>query len=156
MLWRLPRIGSDGKRRKSHANTFLLSRGFFLKNYGYDEGLCGNYGCDDTMFVRFMKYHGACPGMIFWAGVCANVRAFKRDAAGGYTHSLSRDLKPNEALVARKLKEIKTYGQEAGHSREFLNFDWKVVRVTRRPVPPPENKDPFWAWSWWGRCLMGE
>lgn len=151
-LWRVPRLDASGKKVRSHANTFLLSRGFFLKNFGYDEALCGHYACDDTFFVKYMKYHGARQGMIPW-GAVAKIRGMKTQ---GYTHTLDRDKSHNKELVAKKIEEIKTYGATAGHGREFLNFEWKVERIMRRDVPPKGKKNFFWAFSWWGRWAMGE
>ncbi len=149
-LWRLPRVDGEGQNLRSHANTFLFSRGHFLKNYGYDESLCGHYG-DDVFFVKYMKLHGTRQGMIYW-GARARIRNLARDDY----HTLNRDVTHNKALWTEKFARIKAYGREEGHSRQFLNFDWEVARVTRRDVPPPGKKDPFWALSWWGRWIFGE
>jgi len=151
-LWRLPRVDSAGQPCRSHANSFLLSRGFFLKNYGYDEALCGHYACDDTFFVKHMKYHGAQQWMLPRS---ATLR-LRKSIGVGDVHTLKRDMTHNKTLVGQKINEIKNYGAQAGHSREFLNFDWEVLRVTRRAVPPPGKKDPLWALSWWGRWVFGE
>lgn len=149
---RLPRFASNGEKLRSHANTFLLSRGTFFRYFGYDEELCGSYACDDTLFVKYLKYHGVRMGMIRGA---RTVVRYMKNAEGG-THTLNRDMSRNKAKVARKMEEIKTFGPHAGHSHQFLNFEWKVTRVTRRPVPPPQKKDPLWVLGWWGRWFTGE
>lgn len=150
---RLPRYSPEGQEVRPHANTFLLSRGHFLKYFGYDEELCGSYACDDTFFVKYMKYHGSRMSTLK-NGVKATTRAMK--TFKGFTHSLSRDMTRNKGIVARKISEIKAHGAQAGHSHQFLNFEWKVVRVTRREAPAPEVQDKLWALSWWGRWLTGE
>jgi hypothetical protein len=153
-LWRLPRFSHDGKKLRAHANTFLLSRGMFMKYFGYDEELCGSYACDDTLFVKYLKYHGMRLSTLS-NGARATVRFIKNFEDQPYTHTLSRDKTRNKAIVARKLKDIWTFGKNAGHSHQFLNFEWKVVRVTRREVPP-QKEDKLWALGWWGRWFTGE
>ena len=145
-------MDSDGKRCRSHANSFLLSRGFFLKNFGYDEELCGNYACDDTFFVKYMKYHGAQQ----WMRSPRATLTIRKAMNAGQAHTLSRDMSHNKAVVESKIRSIKDYGSEAGHSRQFLNFDWEVLKVSRRDVPPPEKRDSLWALGWWGRWVFGE
>jgi hypothetical protein len=151
-FWRLPRRDPDGRPVRAHANTFLLSRGFFLKYFGYDEALCGHYACDDTFLAKYFKQHG----MQQWLMVDGAVLHQRRFADKGSTHTLDRDMTHNKALVAQKIREMRTYGPESGHSREFLNFEWKIIQVTRREVPSPEKKNKLWALGWWGRWIFGE
>ncbi len=47
-----------GVIQKGHANTFFMSRGRFMRMYGYDEEFSGGYGSEDFRFVKFKKYHG--------------------------------------------------------------------------------------------------
>ncbi len=152
-IWRLPRFAHDGTPLRAHANTFILSRGRFMRYFGYDEELCGSYACDDTLFVKFMKYHGM---RVSTLGNGARATIRNLPAVPGGTHTLNRDMSRNKGIVARKLDEIWNYGPNAGHSRQFLNFEWKTVRVTRRKVPPPEKKQPLWAPGWWFRWIWAE
>lgn len=151
-VWRLPRFAANGQPLRSHANTFVLSRGAFFRYFGYDEELCGSYACDDTLFVKYLKYHGMRTSTL-QNGAKTTVRAIG-DTKG--THTLDRDKTRNRTIVARKMKEIWAQGPHAGHSHQFLNFEWKLVRITRRGVPAPEAPQPLWAATWWGRWLTGE
>lgn len=151
-IWRLPRFASTGEKLRAHANTFVLSRGHFFRYFGYDEELCGSYACDDTLFVKFMKYHGMRLSTL-GNGARTVVRGFENTKA---THTLNRDMSRNKAIVARKIDEIWKRGAQAGHSRQFLNFEWEVARVTRRSVPQAQEKAPLWAPAWWSRWLLGE
>jgi len=151
-IWKMPRLDADGKKKRAHADTFVLSRGQFMRNYGYDEIYCGNYACGDTMLVKYAKYHG-CRILIMWNGAKIQLRPAQTE---GMTHSLKRDMSHNHAILCQKTEEIRQYGAQVGHSRQFLNFEYELVRVTRRAVPLPEKKNPFWAFSWWGRWVCSE
>jgi len=152
--YRFARFAANGQPLRAHANTFLLSRGHFLRHGGYDEELCGSYACDDTLLVKYLKYHGTRFSTLR-NGARTTIRDIK-STQGGSTHSLVRDMSRNKQLVARKIEEIWTYGAPAGHSRLFLNFEWEVLRVTRRSVPASQKPDKLWAPSWWLRWLWGE
>jgi len=149
-FFRIRRRNYDDLSLGAHPNTFVMSRARFLRFYGYDEEFCGNYGCDDTTFVRWQKYNGTKFGYL-----CNKYYCKVRDKDMPYHHSLVRDLKPNKALAAEKIKEMKTFGYGAGHSRQFLNFKWELAYEHTRDTRPPRKKDSLWQKLWYWRWLTG-
>lgn len=150
-LWRLKRFfAGERVRRKPHANSFLLSRGYFLKHYGYDEDFCGSYASDDVHFVKYFKYHGARVVTIM-----GDYKMISRGLTKGgkYTHSLDRDKTRNRKLKVEKLAQMKTYGPEAGHSRNFLNFTWQVAYTSQRKPQNAPKQQKCWYMRWWLRNL---
>lgn len=146
------RIHRTGKKTKGHPNIFLLSRSRFLRLYGYDEEFCGHYGAEDYRMVKIHKYCGT-----RFPHLPGKYRCFQRediDRDISY-HSLSRDLTYNTPIDSRKKKEILTYGPEAGHSRMFLNFSWKVVKTHHRSISFEREKHLLWKHLWYWRWLFG-
>lgn len=149
-FFRIRRKNYDGSALGAHPNTFVMSRARFLRLYGYDEEFCGNYGCDDTTFVRWQKYNGTKFGYLPSKYYC-----HVRDKDVPYHHSLIRNLKPNQSMAAEKIKAMKTFGHGAGHSRQFLNFKWELVCDQNRETKPSRKKDPLWQKRWYWRWLTG-
>jgi hypothetical protein len=150
-MYKVRRYDTSGRRRSTHSNTFFMSRGRFMKLYGYDEEFSGHYGCDDTTFWRWQRNHGT--RSLYLPRFCRVVdRDVDREKA---YHTLQRDLSHNRPIAARKKAAWRQYGADAGHSRQFLRFTWSVVldrhRQTALPVPP---RNRWWAWTWWLRGLL--
>jgi hypothetical protein len=156
-LWRIPRFTVKGEKlRLPHANTFLLSRGHFLKHFGYDEAFCGHYAGDDVFLAKYLKTYG---GRIRTLHNGARATKVEYPAKDGetFTHTLVRDKTYNKSIFLAKMASMRKFGRYAdGHSREFLNFPFHVERIDRREVPAPEKKDGFWAYTWWARWLWGK
>jgi len=150
-IYKMRRLNPDGSERKPAPNTFVLSRGRFLRLYGYDEEFSGHYGFEDTMFCRWQRYHGT--RFLFLPRSCYTKRRLL-DNSRSY-HSLERDMTHNGAVADQKRHRWRTHGWEAGHSRKFLNFSWEVVedRQRRSERPEPANH-PLWTKTWWWRWLF--
>ena len=160
------RMGNPGRRiyrfwRKSsstgdylplpHANTFLMSRGRYLRLYGYDEEYCGHYGFFGGWLTSFHRYHGSWITKLPRRFFC-----IRHDGKERYLdHDLDRNKEPNERLYWRKRSEVHYWGAEAGHSRLFLNFTWKVVKEQRRGHRFARPIDRGWKLRWWFRALFG-
>jgi hypothetical protein len=97
-IWKLPRLDAQGKKKRAHADTFLISRGQFMKNYGYDEIYCGNYAGGDTMLVKYAKFHG-CRVLVAWNGARIQLRPAETE---GMTHSLKRDGNHNHRIYCQR------------------------------------------------------
>lgn len=143
----------SGRFRHGHSNIFLLSRGRFLRLYGYDEEYCGHYGAEDFRFVKHQKYHGSRQRYLSKRYRC--IPRVDVDREGSY-HGLERDLSHNTPIDARKEFEMKNYGGDAGHSRMFLRFRWEMLLDTSRDVRIERKKNRFWQKSWYWRWLVGE
>lgn len=125
-------ITRNGRPMGKHDNTFLLSRGRFLELFGYDEEFSGEYGMEDVYFALFHRCNGT-RTLYFSPAYPCITRAVDRDRA---YHSLSRKSEHNDKIFLRKKRELHTV-QGGGHSRIFLNFTWRTLRVNHRPPPPP-------------------
>lgn len=149
-FYKIYRKDDKGNTRKGHPNTFFMSRARFFRFYGYDEEFAGKYGAEDYRFVKNQKYHGSMQRYLnkrFWCTRRGDLN--KRDDY----HSLVRDHSKNAPIDTRKSQEIRKYGSEYGHSRQFLNFTWKYTKISRIPSPSPcENR--WWWRRWWLRTLM--
>lgn len=134
---------------KGHSNLFFMSRARFFRHFGYDEEFSGNYGAEDYRFVKYHKYHGSRQKYLPKKIIC-HERDLDREKS---YHSLTRDLSANTPIDLQKQKECETYGDEYGHSRLFLNFEWKVIyRHSVFPTTrPAENR--WWKQLWWLRYL---
>lgn len=141
-----------GKGNNRHPNIFLMSRARFLRLYGYDEEFSGHYGAEDFRFVKFQKYYGT-----RMMNLSKKYRCIQRnDVDRGISyHSLKRDLTYNSPVDDRKKMEISAYGPDAGHSRMFLNFDWKIQIDRHRNVNLQKTKHPLWKHLWYFRWLFG-
>ncbi|NGE22524.1 glycosyltransferase family 2 protein, partial [Klebsiella pneumoniae] len=69
-------------------------------------------------------------------------------------HTLDRSLEYNTPVDKRKHEEVCTYGAESGHSRLFLDFEWKILRSVCRTSPVVREKNPGWKARWWLRWLF--
>ena len=125
------RISRIGKITKRHPNIFLMSRSRYLRFYGYDEEFAGHYGAEDYRFVKIQKYYGTRMVNLSKKYRCIDRKDIDRNKS---YHSLKRDLTHNTPIDARKKREILTYGPDAGHSRMFLNYSWKVVKNHSRDI----------------------
>ena len=144
---------ATGTLCKGHSNTFLLSRARFLRLYGYDEEFSGHYGSDDYRFVKFQKYHGSRQRYLPRKYRCIPRIDVDREEA---YHGLERDLSHNSPIDARKEYEIKNFGRDAGHSRQFLRFRWELVLDRSRKVSVRPSKNRLWQKIWYWRWLVGE
>ncbi|ADM43300.1 hypothetical protein ETAF_3197 [Edwardsiella tarda FL6-60] len=134
---------------KGHSNLFFMSRARFFRHFGYDEEFAGNYGAEDYRFVKYHKYHGSRQKYLPKKIICYE-RVLDREKS---YHSLTRDLSANTPVDLQKRKECETYGDEYGHSRIFLNFEWKVIyRHSVFPTTLPTEKR-WWKPLWWLRYL---
>ena len=150
-FYKFYRKREDGSIGKAHPNTFFMSRARFIRFYGYDEEFAGSYGGEDYRFVKNLKYHGSRQkylGKRYWCS-----RRYDFDKNGDY-HSLKRDHSTNTPIDKKKAAEIRKFGGEFGHSRQFLSFKWDINAVSR--VEPPEAIEDWWWWRfWWFRTILG-
>lgn len=139
--------------RGPHPNIFFLSRARFLRLYGYDEEFGGEYGYEDLRFCKWHKYHGTWFRTLPKSILC--IMRKDVDLEKSY-HSLTRDLTRNHELDVRKHNEVLHWGEEAGHSRMFLQFPFETVRVrhrSNRGVPRPRRR--WFKHFWWLRTVLG-
>lgn len=138
---------------KGHPNVFFMSRARFFRFYGYDEEFSGGHGSDDVRFVKHQKYHGSWQKHLPKKYFC-----YKRnkdiDLDESY-HSLSRDHARNTPIDKRKANEIVCWGAESGHTRLFLNFEWKIAKEYRRKVDSTDRPiKRYWKHLWWFRTIF--
>lgn len=138
--------------RKGHPNTFFMSRGRFIRLYGYDEEFSGGYGAEDYRFVKFFKYHGSWQHHLPKRFYCHKRTEINRD--GAY-HSLKRDFSRNTPIDQRKRSELLEWGAEGGHSRMFLNFRWELKRQFWRAKDVPKPRKRYWKHLWLFRTVFG-
>ena len=146
------RIYRRGERTRPHPNIFLLSRARFLRFYGYDEEFAGHYGAEDYRFVKLQKYYGTRFIKMNRRYRCVERDDIDRDQS---YHSLDRDLSHNTPIDRRKKQEVLAYGPDAGHSRIFLNFSWKIVKENTRNTVITRKRRPLWKHLWYWRWLFG-
>lgn len=142
-IWKQDPISKQYKR--PHPNTFLISRGRFIRLYGYDEEYCGGYGAEDYRFVKFQKYHGSWQKHLPKKYYCIARKYIDRDNS---YHSLDRDLSRNTPIDARKRNELLYWGEESGHSRMFLNFNWDIIHIHNRWTKPAKRRKCYWKHLW--------
>lgn len=142
----------NGSIRKGHPNTFFMSRGRFMRLYGYDEEFSGGYGAEDYRFVKFQKYHGSWQHHLPKKFYCHKRTEIDRDKS---YHSLERDFSRNTSIDQRKRNELLMWGGEAGHSRMFLDFKWEKVFEKNRSGRVLPKPDRLWKHMWWFRTLFG-
>lgn len=150
-FYKLYRQDEQGRTYKGHANLFFMSRARFFRFYGYDEEFSGHYGAEDYRFVKLHKYNGSVQRYLP-ESVYAKERIIDREKS---YHSLTRDLTCNTPIDQRKHNEVCTFGAEAGHSRLFLDFEWKILNSVSRPAPVTRKKHRHWKRLWWFRWLFG-
>ena len=151
-FYKFYRVAEDGRLRKGHPNTFFMSRARFIRFYGYDEEFSGGYGAEDYRFVKNQKYHGSWQRYFSKKYWCRSRSDINR---GSEYHSLKRDYTRNTPLDLKKASEIREYGGEYGHSREFLNFTWTRLEVSRVTYKDEMKRDRWWWGRWWFRTLIG-
>jgi hypothetical protein len=151
-IYRFWRRREQGAYYGPHSNTFLLARSRFFEFFGYDEEFAGAYGAEDTRFLKFQKAQGTNAWKLprrYWC--------YERfvDHTCSY-HSLPRDLSFNTGADSRKRLELEYFGGTgAGHSRNFLDFRWRVLLDACRPAPPLQTRpDRGWKIRWLLRQLL--
>lgn len=150
-MYKLSRKNANGEVITPHPNTFVMSRGRYLKYFGVDEEFSGAYGCEDGWFVRWQRYNGT---RFFYMN--KKFPIIVREMDDGSSHSLKRDTEHNTSIKQKKMAALRDHGPYGGHSRLFLNFQWTVVEDRQRQVIrwiPPANR--WWkrlAWLRWLRC----
>ncbi len=153
-MYRIYRTDPDtGQRIKKHPNTFLMSRARFMRLFGYDEEFAGHYGSEDYRFVKLHKYHGTRFVYLNKKYTCFHRQDIDRDRS---YHSLERDLSFNTPIDLRKKRETLTYGKDAGYSRIFLNFNWKILKDHSRKTRAARQPDRLWKHIWYWRWLFGD
>ncbi len=141
-------VNSSGLQ-KGHSNLFFMSRARFMRHFGYDEEFSGHHGAEDYRFVKYHKYHGSKQKYLPRRFRCRE-RELDRESSW---HSLERDTGLSTFMDTKKQEEIKRYGAEHGHSRQFLNFHWMIYATFSR-AKPVEQKHPLWQPLWWFRYLI--
>jgi hypothetical protein len=150
-LYRFHRRRPDGEPLGVPTNIHCMSRGRFLKLFGYDEDLCGHYG-SDPMFFQWQKLHGTRLRRLPARYPCFLRERHVEDPG----HSLDRDSTRSLEIRRRNMERIRRFGEGSGHSRSFLCFPWEVTAdLHRRNTPPPPREDRGWARRWWFRWLFG-
>ena len=141
-----------GMIRSGHPNTFFMSRARFIRFYGYDEEYSGGYGAEDYRFVKFLKYHGSWQHHLSKRYFCYKREEINRDIS---YHSLERNFERNSPIDQRKRSELLEWGEEAGHSRIFLNFRWEVKANFQRLKKMERPKNRLWKHFWLFRTIFG-
>ena len=153
-IYRFHRFNLEGREINAHANIFFLSRARYVRFHGFDEEFAGGYGAKDVAFIKFQKYQGS---RLKLFGGRWNTRASchvrgdvdqKKEC-----HDLQRDFTVNTPVHARKRFEIQEYGRMSGHSREFLDFPFTVLKQNWRPSPPAFSARTKRN-RWWKRCWL--
>lgn len=145
------RRAHEGKFFKhSHANIFLMSRARFMRLWGYDEEFCGNYAHDDVWFVKFQKWHGSRQRHLR-RRYPIRVRS---ETSRSLTHTLERDLTPNQKVYEEKRRQVDQFGKYHGHTRRFLDFEWKLVLERSRGSRAQPALNRKWKRLWWLRVLL--
>jgi len=137
---------------KGHPNVFFMSRARFLRFYGYDEEFSGGHGAEDYRFVKYQKYHGSWQKHLPKKFYCYR-RNQNIDLEKSY-HSLSRNHKRNTPIDKKKVNEILCWGSESGHSRLFLNFEWRIVKYSDRSNKMNRKEKLYWKHLWWFRTIF--
>jgi glycosyltransferase involved in cell wall biosynthesis len=123
-IYKFPRLDEeDNSRMIEHPNTLFLSRGRFLRYYGYDEEFAGHYGLEDSTFVRLQRRMGA---KIKIMSKAYPITHRKKDEDYCYA-TLNRDLTFNTQLMKAKLAKGRLR-DESCFSRKFLNFRFHLVQ----------------------------
>ena len=142
----------SGQTYRGHPNIFLMSRGRFLRLWGYDEEFSGGHGGEDFRFVKYQKYHGTWFRHLPKRYVCVRRNDIDR---GSEYHSLIRDQSRNSKIDPLKKAQIIYWGKEAGHSRIFLDFPWHRVVEYSLPRPAAVQHRRLWKKFWLIRTLLG-
>ena len=142
-------------RKRGHSNLWFMSRGHFLRYFGYDEQFSGGHGGEDYFFFKLHQYSGSI--IRYMPSRCYSFNRSKTgEVRADNYHRLKRDSTRNDKIGIQVREGIKKYGFEGGHSRIFLNFRWEVMGEFNRPLKfytPKPNR--WWRWSWYFRWLFG-
>jgi hypothetical protein len=103
----------NNEQIRTHPNTFLIKKDFFMRMNLYDEDFVGNYGHDDT-FIRTFSFvkHNA---IVQYSDLAIEVYQQKE-------HNLLRDTKINMEKLKNKNGE---------HSKIILRFPWEFIEETK-------------------------
>lgn len=130
-------------------NIYAMSRGDFLKYFGYDEEFAGNYGYEDNFCAEYFDALG------FKRKYITKKKYFYRERDDNDVnhkssyHSLNRDDSQNKIIYEKKKEKMKKYGAMVAHSRIFLNFTWHVLSEQfRNNIPENTIKKKFWLLNW--------
>lgn len=130
-------------------NIYAMSRGDFLKYFGYDEEFAGNYGYEDNFCAEYFDALG------FKRKYITKRKYFYRERDDNDVnrkssyHSLNRDDSQNKIIYEKKKEKMKKYGAMVAHSRMFLNFTWQVLSEQfRKNIPENTIKKKFWLLNW--------
>ena len=130
-------------------NIYAMSRGDFLKYFGYDEEFAGNYGYEDNFCAEYFDALG------FKRKYITKRKYFYRERDDNDVnrkssyHSLNRDDSQNKIIYEKKKEKMKKYGAMVAHSRMFLNFTWHVLSEQFiKNIPENTIKKKFWLLNW--------
>jgi len=99
-----------------------------------------------------MKYHGNWQRNLPRKYYCERRESAERKDSD---HQLERDFTRNTPIDRRKRSELIYWGAESGHSRIFLNFEWKQVHFQKRkPASYPKKPNRLWKHLWIPRTLL--
>lgn len=133
----------------SHGNVFAMSRGDFLKYFGYDEEFAGNYGYEDNFCAEYFDALGFKRKYITKKKYFCRERDDNDVNRKSSYHSLNRDDSQNKIIYEKKIEKMKKYGAIVAHSRMFLNFTWHVLSEQfRKNIPENTIKKKFWLLNW--------
>ncbi len=129
-IYKFPRLNDkDNTRMIKHPNTFFMSRGRFLRYFGYDEEFAGHYGREDSTFVRLQRRMGA---KIKTVSEAYPIIHRKMDEDYSYA-TLERCMYFNTQLMEAKLAKGRLH-DESCFSRKFLNFRFHLVQESSLDV----------------------
>lgn len=123
-IYKFPRLNDrDNTRMIEHPNTFFMSRGRFLRYFGYDEEFAGHYGREDSTFIRLQRRMGTKIKTMSEA-----YPIIHRKMAEDYSYAiLKRCMLFNTQLMKAKLAKGRLH-DESCFSRKFLNFRFHLVK----------------------------
>lgn len=122
-FYKFKRANPDGSKKHSACNILFMSKGIFFEALGYDEEFCGHYGYEDVAFRRTLNRLGY---SLKYLTRRSRIISTDLDREKSY-HSLERNLKHNERLLAMKKPLIDSSDPLSAHSRKYLNFEWHEV-----------------------------
>lgn len=149
-FFKLRRKHQGESLKHSHPNTFVMSRARFIRLWGYDEHFCGDYAHDDVWFVKFQKWHGSRERHLS-SRYPILVRA---NDTRSLTHTLDRNLTTNRKLYDEKRRQAEEYGKYRGHTRRFLDFEWKLKMNRSRQIKSQNRPHRLWKRLWWLRLVL--
>ena len=130
-------------------NIYAMSRGDFLKYFGYDEEFAGNYGYEDNFCAEYFDALGFKRKYITKKKYFCRERDDNDVNRKSSYHSLNRDDSQNKIIYEKKKEKMKKYGAMVAHSRMFLNFTWQVLSEQfRKNIPENTIKKKFWLLNW--------